>query len=1173
MKPTSFDKKQQFRTARRFRRPRGFALVISLSLMVLLTVLAVGLLSLSTISMRSSSHGEAMQTAKGNARLALMLAIGQLQKTAGPDQRISAPANLVDEKLPQGVAGVWKSWRPPQDGSGNYDTEKKDRFAGYIMSAPEFPKSVDSSTMPGGTSPTEIMVGEGTLGTNSQDRQVRAPIVNVGTKGTPDAGALAWVALDEGVKGRIDLLPDKDTSTNSLGKNITRLGSSPRNKAGSFAGLETLKSDAETLNATLPKLVSTDEVNLMSSDKETFGRYFHDFCVTSNSVQADVANGGLKTDLSVLFDGPSLPGEYANRRLYSGTNTPFGGASAADPMWGIYQHHYRLYQRTTTNDNPKDGLKSYVGSRYRLNPVPDRTLGDNRYEPNMATMTESVIMPTIAKVDIVFSLVVRDVHGGRAAGLRAAGYPYMLHMMYLPVITLHNPYNVPLRFTQLELEFADLPMGFNFYVNGQAATTTMAAFNQLYVGNEGGGNQKVFKLVLTGDLNANREVVMGAGETRIFGKPFPPTWTWNNESAGTGADGVMMFDWRNDKTGQGNRIMPGMITGPNDGIGYDLDWLAPRQIKNSWLSSRTGEGVIPIKGTETVAVQYGPKTQVSTPTNKFSVTMRLTPGNTSNNYSTTQVFFKDEARLKSILEEGTSPRFSTARSFPETFPKPGIETTLTAQSLYESNGTAIRDYSLAKPFAIFSLSGKTTKDSFTRSRPVADTGMTFQMATCDFKSSPSQGSSPLEFALTPVRNGNGGIQADGVKGYFFGGHGADRGSTGATIYEIPQAPLQSIAQMRHANAASLGSAPYFTYSVGESRAHPALPVNQVKFSPDTSRVMLDHSWLANDALWDRYWFSTLATLQGTGFTGSDAISQSSLAAAFFAGERNLPNPRNLAYLKAGAKVQDAAADLLVDRSGTKTGAYVMTRGGFNVNSVSKSAWISVLSALSDSSIPLAAGTIEKTGDDVPVLRVRRPTGGLNEGRELKNQLWNSYRKLTADEVEKLAEQIVVEVRERGPFLSMSDFVNRRLSNGDLAQKGALQAAIDRCKLNDIMEANATVVAAADVATYGWRNPAAVIGTNTGAGSPGEITQGDLLSAIGSFATVRSDTFRIRAFGDCRDKQDKVLARAWCEATVQRFPEYVDATDKPEVAAATNANKQFGRRFSVVAFRWLHPDEV
>ena len=51
--------------------------------------------------------------------------------------------------------------------------------------------------------------------------------------------------------------------------------------------------------------------------------------------------------------------------------------------------------------------------------------------------------------------------------------------------------------------------------------------------------------------------------------------------------------------------------------------------------------------------------------------------------------------------------------------------------------------------------------------------------------------------------------------------------------------------------------------------------------------------------------------------------------------------------------------------------------------------------------------------------------------------------LTRDELEALASGIVREVKRRGPFLSLAEFVNRRLGQeSDLTLKGAVQAAID-----------------------------------------------------------------------------------------------------------------------------------
>lgn len=54
-----------------------------------------------------------------------------------------------------------------------------------------------------------------------------------------------------------------------------------------------------------------------------------------------------------------------------------------------------------------------------------------------------------------------------------------------------------------------------------------------------------------------------------------------------------------------------------------------------------------------------------------------------------------------------------------------------------------------------------------------------------------------------------------------------------------------------------------------------------------------------------------------------------------------------------------------------------------------------------------------------------------------------------------------------------------------------------------------------------------------------------------------------------------MARSWCEAVVQRTPQFVDPTDAADAAIAsiTPTNQTFGRRFEITSFRQLSPSEI
>jgi hypothetical protein len=195
--------------------------------------------------------------------------------------------------------------------------------------------------------------------------------------------------------------------------------------------------------------------------------------------------------------------------------------------------------------------------------------------------------------------------------------------------------------------------------------------------------------------------------------------------------------------------------------------------------------------------------------------------------------------------------------------------------------------------------------------------------------------------------------------------------------------------------------------------------------------------------------------------------------------------------------------------------------------------------------------------------------------------WRGYRSLSNVEVDALAKALVVEIRKRGPFLSLADFVNRRVGNDKKAALcGPLQAALD-ATVNETLLGSAARKADYPAAA-GFVFPEAATISKTLIG-PAHVKQADILTPIGPRLTVRSDSFRIRAYGEARDKNNNITAQAWCEATVQRTPDYLDPTDPSHAAVNItgrsipalfrDVNKSFGRRFITTSFRWINPSEI
>ncbi len=388
----------------------------------------------------------------------------------------------------------------------------------------------------------------------------------------------------------------------------------------------------------------------------------------------------------------------------------------------------------------------------------------------------------------------------------------------------------------------------------------------------------------------------------------------------------------------------------------------------------------------------------------------------------------------------------------------------------------------------------------------------------------------------------------------------------AVLFHIPRDELFSMGQLQHL---SISRSPWDpTYPIANSLASPWIPADATMtlFVRDgsTNFPLHDRSYYLNRALLDSYYFST--------WNPSEADSPRNprlQVVSLFPTESAFPAEREIS-------------------------AHLMINGPFNVNSTSVAAWSALLSSMNLQSIEFkdaASGTSFNQSDlENPFLRSPMPTGGTatqpqNGGFPLEDTAyWRGFRELDSSQIRELAEAIVTEIRNRGPFRTVAEFINREVTDASspTALKGAIQAAIDeqsRTSQNPINPnvdfGNATLSGGGIVNTGNYAFAEAAVGPRHEA-APGYLMQADVLSPLLPILTARADTFLIRSYGNIVDPESgAILGQAWCEAVVQRLAEFIDETDAPPTATdnLSALNTTFGRRFVVQSFRWLREDEL
>ncbi|MCB1130708.1 MAG: hypothetical protein KDN05_06225, partial [Verrucomicrobiae bacterium] len=868
------------RTIQRFRQPKGFALLVTLSLMILLTLIAVGFLSLGAIALRTSSQGMAASVARNNARLALMLAIGDLQKAMGPDQRVSAPAGSVNRASSNPhLVGAWDAWHwaPQGNGAPPY-SEKQDAFRGWLVSSPDPEAATEFSYANSAGSGGEAVELVAPL-QDAEGKSTGVEVDLVPVRSGTNPGNLGWAVFDESTKAAVDIGDSKNIDSPSL--------EVASRKAPDRFRADILDSALSSLEEPV-HLISLDTAMIPGggSGKEAIQRRFHDFTTGSLGLLTNVAEGGLKTDLTQLFEPTDIPsGAFDSDTPYS---NGFASAQGA-PLWTYLQSHYQKYKNTTARSgDPSYSLRSSAARRSDLK---ISETGGIDPSPEVERM-----LPAIAKLQIVFSVVSHTPLAvennqrrnflnqyGDPQGFQNYGVP---HLVYDTVVTLYNPYDVTLDLEKTRIRVWDPPVGFRFRKIDNKANTNVfirgddqwAGLAQFQIVNERNYEaRKCFTLVLadgTGD-RMQRSLELKPGEVKVFAPRVARNWTWGTEanaSMGNRANGVF-FDWEqsrnfgnvdNRPTATFGKFGVESVPGWDYRAGLQTDHLSFRGRPDSTkyrfeADHHRDTGYVDVRLTDDIVAEVKPMITSGNAGTNFQVDVLagVTPGTDSTAVTT------DINNQGVVSDTLRSYRFNfgsdLAKELCANPDYPEISRQYQVSDILQTDSDRDSTAAYKKPFAMLEMSARTTRDQLTDSKPwlhnnfiveggqqdTSVVGLAHQSYDVRLRELTSVSGFPNGIDIDPDTN----------RGYYGANGSISEGSSFVNMLHVPLAPAASLGEFVHANLAAGSFLPRVVHPFGNSRAHPLIESSSV--ARQLGGNMLDHSYLLNDALWDGYYFSSI----------------------------------------------------------------------------------------------------------------------------------------------------------------------------------------------------------------------------------------------------------------------------------------------------------------------------